>query len=456
MNILQGVLAFSVVMIVFATVVSAIVEIIVRALRIRPALLMEAVGLYVEGFLRSELKRRGIKLPEDASDWKQFKAHVVGALVGNPARRKLPELTKSGDGSYSTDSKVWRTNAVENLSTYAFLQRLAKTEVGKRIIAEYNTGTAEAHAQLQSLLLDLVRTYERFTATINERIRVRGQRYSVIIAVAVALVFNVSAGRLFTELTENTALQLELIAQAETLAEANREQIAQEQAAVSSQEQDQSLEDVADRIADLQARSDALLESASLPIGPDQFPYNLTCNQWTDIVQGVSLAATAVGYFCDGAAASLQAAASQAEAASTSSSASEPRSFADLTMWFLNVILAGLLIGLGGPFWYRVFSSLSHVAQLVRMIRGGGHTEVMSQDAADQPATKFAFKEAISKENGGSSDGDLATVFMTAAGKTPPRVVNGILYKPGEKIPTDNDKPVNLVINASPSGASSQ
>ena len=39
--------------------------------------------------------------------------------------------------------------------------------------------------------------------------------------------------------------------------------------------------------------------------------------------------------------------------------------------WLFSTLLAGLLIGLGGPFWYNVCTSLSRAAQLARVVADG-------------------------------------------------------------------------------------
>ncbi len=43
----------------------------------------------------------------------------------------------------------------------------------------------------------------------------------------------------------------------------------------------------------------------------------------------------------------------------------------DFALWFFMSTLAGVLIGLGGPFWFRVFTSLSQVFQVLKALTPG-------------------------------------------------------------------------------------
>jgi len=43
---------------------------------------------------------------------------------------------------------------------------------------------------------------------------------------------------------------------------------------------------------------------------------------------------------------------------------------AEITAWAFSVLLAGLLIGLGGPFWFDVFNKLSGLVGIVRRFEG--------------------------------------------------------------------------------------
>ena len=60
--------------------------------------------------------------------------------------------------------------------------------------------------------------------------------------------------------------------------------------------------------------------------------------------------------------------------------------------WVVLTALAGFLIGLGGPFWFRVFSGLSQIAQMLRSIGIGGKkaepegTTADPQTPPDDPA----------------------------------------------------------------------
>lgn len=475
MDILQGALAFAVAMIVFSTVVTGIVEVILRGLRVRPLLLIQAMEHYVEQYLQREMQRRGLSV-SNSEDFDKLKTHIVGALVGNPAKAKVPTIDAVG-GADGVD-KIGRFSAVEDLSTYAFLQRLAKTEAGQELVTRYEELKTDGHEKLQSFLQDALRTFERYMATVNERFRIRSQRYAMIVALLVAFGFNISAGRLFTQLTTDTPLQQRLIVEAEQYADENFRRAAELNAQLtasndvtdsSSAEGDaaqtasadaigsaaaplpeQTVKDLLARADALQQRSEELLFQSGLPVGPDHFPYNLTCAQWhrmlisdTSGVSGESSGGSnadtpaapeqsaqsddLVLRICAGLAwlngtapasdaAETDASAEVGAAAGTGNNPAEdtPLTRGNLLMWLINVVIAGFLIGLGGPFWYRVYSSLSNVAQVVRMLSGGdARPEVLTEKSAKLPATQAGIKEAT---DGSGRGGDLVSVFLTAAG----------------------------------------
>lgn len=466
MDVLQGALAFAVAMIVFSTVVTGIVEVILRGLRVRPLLLIQAMEHYVEQYLQREMKRRGLSVSNDA-DFEKLKNHIVGALVGNPAKTDVPTIDATGGATGA--AKIGRFSAVEDLSTYAFLQRLAKTEAGQELVTAYKTLKTDGHERLQSFLQDALRTFERYMATVNERFRIRSQRYAMIVALLVAFGFNVSAGRLFTQLTTDTPLQQRLIVQAEQYADENFQRAAELNAQLAAptgaSEQgetdtgatvdaagsaaapvpEQTVEDLLARANTLQQRSEDLLLQSGLPVGPEYFPYNLTCKEWRQMLTSETGAASVadggrpegdisagaasdgderpqdlVSRVCAGLAwlnGSLVAPA-ESGVGSDAQSSGAPSEASDLTrgnllMWLINVVIAGFLIGLGGPFWYRVYSSLSNVAQVVRMLSGGnGRPEVLTEKSAKLPATKAGIEEATDD----AQPGDLVSVFLTAAG----------------------------------------
>ncbi|MEM8957084.1 MAG: hypothetical protein AAGC86_04630 [Pseudomonadota bacterium] len=451
MDILQGALAFAVAMIVFSTVVTGIVEVILRALRIRPLLLIQAMEHYVEQYLQREMQRRGLTYLDDEK-WKDLKSHIVGALVGNPAKTAVPSIDATGEVANNTT--IGRFSAVEDLSTYAFLQRLAKTEAGQELVAKYHEIQTGAHDELHAFLQDALRTFERFMATVNERFRIRSQRYAMLVALVFAVGFNVSAGRLFTQLTTDTPLQQELIVQAEAYAEENRQRAAALRAQFAAAEEEaaqqptgetpdaqetspsdadatgqdpveaQTLEDLLERADALQKRSEELLLESGLPLGPTYFPYNRSCADWRQMItpeatgdNWVTQTCAALGRFTG------DEGSESSDAQNTAGMDTTEPTRGNLLMWMINVVIAGFLIGLGGPFWYRVYSSLSNVAQIVRMLRGGnGRPEVLTEDSEKLPATKAGIKEATDGA-GRRGDGDLVSVFLTAAGparKRPP------------------------------------
>ncbi len=89
--------------------------------------------------------------------------------------------------------------------------------------------------------------------------------------------------------------------------------------------------------------------------------------------------------------------------------------FPNFLRWFLNVLLAGFLIGLGGPFWYKVFTSLSHIVSVLRTFRGQPRQEAIGKSTSDQQRASQPMVNAVEKidENTGPQ---LVNLFRAAAG----------------------------------------
>ena len=95
-----------------------------------------------------------------------------------------------------------------------------------------------------------------------------------------------------------------------------------------------------------------------------------------------------------------------------------------LLKWFLAVLLAGLLIGLGGPFWFDTFRKLSALTSIVR----GLQTPV--QKAKEQGLTPRAKPEEKPEEKP-----KVVEIFETATkARALSRVGGRVLLRPDGNI----------------------
>ncbi|MFV0475160.1 MAG: hypothetical protein ACK5MQ_13280 [Pikeienuella sp.] len=367
MEILEGAAAFAVVMIVLSTIVTGIAEAFLRLLAVRQQVLAEAIErLIIDEIVPSAKEKLKGLLDLDGD----------GKLSAADLDRLMAQMTQS---PLAGPGRAIRLSAMrfghERITTYALLQRLAKSDLGAAL-AKFG------RAELRARLLDIGRSYERYAAAAAERYRFKAHRYTAIAAVIFAFAANVEAGRVFTYLMDDPGARQALFAQAEQAKAAHDAMLERLDAAMAANAPPATLEELSDKTAALSRSLAAFREETGLPIGPDYFPY---CGKGLPAIIGLAdePAAEDAGPGCGGGA-----------------------DWSKRAGWFLYTLLAGVLIGLGGPFWYRVYASLSRIVGFARSIGAGG--EVIDENAADQPASRKAL-----------TDEDIVATFEIArAGKS--------------------------------------
>lgn len=364
MEVIEGAAAFAVVMMALSTIVTGIAEAFLRLLAVRQKVLVDAVerlivdeivpaaGAGLHGVL--DLDRDG-RL--SAADVEKLKAKLT-----------LSPLAAKAAGIPFAEMRFGH----EKITTYSLLQRLAKSELGDAL-------AQAGRAELRAKLTDIARTYERYAAAAAERFRYKAHRYTAIIAVLFAFAANVDAGRVFIHLMDDPGARESLMAQAEAVKAENDAAIRRLDAAVAG-EGETALDDVAASVGGLAESLAAYRREARLPVGPSYYPY---C--------GSSLAERRIGPLDLGVVFSAEGCAGTPDRT--------------LFGWFAYTLLAGALIGLGGPFWYRIYASLGRLIGLARSLGGG---EVIDEKAGDQPASKKAL-----------ADEDIVTTFEIARAGRP-------------------------------------
>jgi hypothetical protein len=343
MDILLAAMAFAVLMIVFSTVVTGITETFLRVSGYRAQVLAASVLRFLKNDpnVANFVKKKGLAgnpdIPEDDLEKVARQLTFNHALTDASTIDKIGGLIARYTGRYKVDT----------LTTYSFLQRLATTDLGRAIAKR-----GEEH-----VLRGLTIGFERYVAASNEVFRKNAQATTMVLSIVFAFLFNIDAVRLFEHLLQNNETTEALIAQANDRIDDNKAALAKFQATLA----DDTSTEQGDAIEDIQAASNEAVEAMTalrtetgLPIGFDYYPYGSTdCKpeRGCDIVSGWFL------------------------------------------LWAFQVLLAGFLIGLGGPFWYRVFASLSHVVQVLRSIRGEARSEIIKEDApTSQPASQSLIK----------------------------------------------------------------
>ena len=355
MELLESALAFAVVMIVLSTIVTGIVEALLRFLGARQKTLRATIESLFDKVIWPRLEA---SLKQQAASRKTAGTAGAATDVETSARSDFVNGMTFNPAAGSSDRLLSHQKRIDVLSVVAFAERLGRTDVGQAILAE-------GAAAVEPIIQDFTRSFERFSSAGREVFRKNAKQVAIVVGILLAFAANIDAGRLFTTLMDNPDVRQSLIEQAGEAAEANQKAVAtlqalQDQIARNGLQDDQA-EEIERQIVEVKSGLEALA-SEGLPIGHSFYPY---CAQGTE---------------------------GDPDCAKSPDNATRAEK---AVRWVLLTIVAGVLIGLGGPFWFRVFSGLSQVFQVLRAFRGGSQPEQVTPEKV--PATPAAEASAKPK-----------------------------------------------------------
>lgn len=359
MHVIVSAMAFSVVIIVLSTIVTGIVELLLRVFGLRERTLRKTVGSLFENVVWPRLGPHlttatiaagngGDPNIATADAKAAARDNFVESMTVNSAFISQPayEKTKGGWRRLIRLLNLAHKDSVDTLTPLAFAERLARTDVGKAILAE-------DRQELEPLVQDFVRTFDRYGRAASEAFRKNAKMVAMVVGVLFALIANFDAGRLFSALMNNPDLRTNLIEAADDVAKSNEQTAKTLRAIVNQLEAGSLTEDQAKsiekRIAEIEAGVGAL-KNKGLPIGQSFYPY---CNEGPE-----------------------------GDALCQNDEDSLTRAVKAVT-WGFFTVLAGVLIGLGGPFWFRVFSGLSQIFQVLRSAGFGGEPKHAKPEEVD-------------------------------------------------------------------------
>src|SRR6185369_2257943 len=351
---LSAALAFVVAMILFSTIASAATESLHRVFHMRERGLRKTLERLFDDVVWPSLSPDG---PADAPQ--AIRDDFLDVLTRNRAVRPLGPTRSIG---------YWfAPRSISCLDTTELVARLAETQIGKAL-------TAAGDAEVEAVVRNVARQFERLGADASASFEERARAVSISVAMLVAFALNIDAVRLFSSLVAQPELAAKLIHQEETSTHTPPSGDEAE-GAVTSAEMGASVPSV--EVASLVREGRQQAEAAvalGLPIGYAYFPW---CSEG------------GVGTACD--------ALRRARADDW---------YAGVRMlwvrWLLFTVLSGLLIGLGGPFWFNTFVRLSSVMQPPHEPRGTSEStanEVTVVAKPEAPVTAAdAFRGALPPE----------------------------------------------------------
>jgi hypothetical protein len=351
---LESFLAFALTMLVFSTVITIIIEGIHRALLYREKGMEALIGSLFDTVIWPRFGKFFVPdaaqiKPTDSDDSKKAKMAAQEKQRTDTRADFVAMLTSSEGVTAKARGLIGRLvpQRITSLTSMQFAERLAQTEIGTKIVKEVKnalSGTAaEVQQAVDQLIKDLVQKFERFGTAATDFFKRRSQVFAVLIGFGLVFVVNFDAIQVFKAYLNDDKLREALIANSDAIQKQYAAAVERlKQAADGKGEAADSAKKLIEQLDKSRIEADkalADLRAKGVPIGWSRFPY---------CVQDRALPTTGpnpprnVDPKCE-----------KAEAG-------------DYIYWVLAVLLAGALVGLGGPFWYDTVRSLSSVLQLLR------------------------------------------------------------------------------------------
>ena len=321
MEWLEASLAFAVTMMVFSTMVSVIVESCHRLFR-----------------LREDGLRRIVEELFDQTIWPKFSVQLMatadladGTTSKDQIRKQFAKImTKSKFNPNIKPNAIMPrvTNAgqLKALTSLEMLERLAETDIGAQIL---KIGHRKGQQILSILIKDFISKFEDIGENASDYFARRARLLSVVISIGLAFVIHINAAELFKYYLSNRPARMAMIAQGEVMAKELEAQEKRLKALTDGEVVDQkkNINELSGNIKELKSTLDTII-STGVPIGWSERPWKKNAPAWNKLEIGWKIAGG--------------------------------------LWWFFSVLLAGLLIGLGGPFWFETFRKLSSLTGIVK------------------------------------------------------------------------------------------
>ncbi|MEL6955806.1 MAG: hypothetical protein AAFO88_04110 [Pseudomonadota bacterium] len=372
MSLLLALVGFAAIVAVYSTIVSVVVEGIHKLFALRSAGMSEMLRNFYDHKL-------GNLQPSDTPA-ELGAPTATGSHVASPQSRDFARtMTRR---AASENLRPWYirrwpligqilSSRVQRMSTLQFIERLAETPEGKAL-------AGHSRPMLRRALSAAAYEFERIGEAQTDYFRSRASMVSVLAGIAVAFVVNLDAITLYKELATNATLSARL----STIADTARFQ--QAQAAFTDEEGQARAVPAVFEPSDLDSLKTTFLDMG-VPVGRKMFPHceNYKAEGRTDISSDdyrdercglpnqTEVNQTWQLSYADfrdqrlnGASASWPAWFSY-RWSRIQAIGENPGTFA---MWFLGVLIGGGLLGLGAPFWFKLFArGAAMVAPMARL-----------------------------------------------------------------------------------------
>ncbi|MBZ0090995.1 MAG: hypothetical protein K8F27_02045 [Sulfuricellaceae bacterium] len=343
MNLLNACLALTLTLALFASVVTVLVEIIHQLIQQRVRDMRGMLGALFDAVLDKTVTGPQADKAALRADFIQ-KIGTDRVLDNLVARHgKVLALFRGA------------LSAVPSLSLHDLMRRLPRAEAFQQYLAQAGQDEAQIKQQLTLLANHLTDEFNSIEQAISEVFKTRAKMLAYAMGVALALSVNIDAVRLFNGFASDPALAQSAIASLESLGAEGAQPAAS--AAVPAAQPSTTPPAAAAAPAGAASEDEirAILNQLGaahafgLPVGWSYYPY---CIPPDGLKQIDLLCRPAVP---------AQAAASQPRAALLWLYHNGQFPF-----WLLSAVVTGLLLGLGGPYWFDLAMSLGRVRDILK------------------------------------------------------------------------------------------
>ena len=365
MPLLDAALAFALTILVLATIATVLVQVLQDVLRIRARTLRRLLRRYYEEDIKEVLGEEAKKVAEVSEEKiKQF----VKVMTENHATGKIGGKVSG----YLTTPSLTKLNRDE------FIKRLRNSEWGSKFEKEFGGKREEIYKWLAA-------RYDVAMAGASDLFTRKSRWFSIVIGIAIAFFFNVDSLRLLNTYLNNDEARNQVIARQEVIlgqyeaivagdrnqrtspGQSDRESSASPGEVSNPGKNDTSSAGTEDKNgaadktrADIEKSVKELrkivgtLQQPKLPIGWDLFP---NCPVSSTDVRCTNYWQAA----CTGDQGTLECREDVAKISNVVA-----LSGGLFLTWLIGVLMTGLLVGMGAPFWYDVVSGIARAAQDLR------------------------------------------------------------------------------------------
>jgi len=346
---LEAAMAFCVVMMVLSTMVTVLVESFYhRLFKLRQRGMRQLVAALYSDVIAPRL---------------QLDNRAAASFSKKITTLKYMPFDKELKGCSGWFRKHWHRvivgREVQSLTALEFIARFAETDAGRELAAKAGQlGAAIAPQYLNDFLDDVVEKFADYGNSTREYFAKRAQMVSVLLSIVLVLVLNLNVVDVFNTVLRDDKVRQQLLAQSELVS-------------LTMQQQQQAANAAVQQLA-------AVTSAGPAPtVAPIETPPHLSPEKSVAELQ-----------------ASMQQSLDLLQNAAIPIGAPWPQQFPELLERMALVIFSGLLVGLGGPFWFDTFRKLSSISGVIRALPQAT-AEVQPQEVVSAMTPLQVFEKAL-------------------------------------------------------------